>query len=238
MARPSSADPIEKFRFEVTFLAGPSIFSQLNSLTGATAEQNSTGNTSFAIGESPGSNPASGANEKFSRAGFSEVTIPKATITEINYRENTNAPMFAKIPGMIRYENLVLRRGVTDNKEMYAWFKTTNNVVLGISALAQGLSAFAVIPTQAADYRVDLVLSAKNRLGNYVKHWFFYNCFISSYKPGDDFNSVSDAKLIEEASVAFEQMIESNKDTIQEAIEDIDEQVKQATLNAVAISLL
>lgn len=237
MARLSNADPIEKFRFEVTFLSEPSFFAKLNSLTGATAEQNDTGNTTFAVGQSPGSEPK-GSNDAFGRSGFSEAVIPKMTVTEVNYRENTHAPSPSKIAGMIKYDNLVLKRGVTYNREMFNWLRKTSNVILGISAIAKALSEFAVIPSQSPDYRVDMIVSAKNRQGDYVKHWFFYNCFVASYKPGDDFDATSDAKLLEEVSIAFEQMIESNKETIQEAMADIDDQVIQANLNATLIAVL
>lgn len=235
MARLSSADPIEKFRFEVTFLSDPSIFEALNTTINSATNINNAGPNNF-FGDASTTNPL--GNDKFSRAGFSEATIPKITVTETVYRENVNGPNFIKIPGMIRYDNLILRRGVTSSKDFYEWLKSTQNTVQGINTFAAGLTEFAIIPTQEVDYRADLVVSSRNRDGSYAKHWFFYNCFVSSYKAGDDLDASSDSKLIEELSLSFEIMLESTKNSIVDAINDLDDQAKQALLKAALISVL
>ena len=56
-------------------------------------------------------------------AGFSEVAIG-ATVTEpIEYREGGDPAHSRKLPGLTRYGNITLKRGVTDSLELFAWHK-------------------------------------------------------------------------------------------------------------------
>lgn len=212
MARTAAQDPIEKFRFEVLVL---------------------TSNMPIL---------ASFNKPEFDKLGFSEVVIPKISITEIQYRENVDVSSLRKQPGLVKYEDLVLRRGVTFNQDLYIWLNSTVSTILGVSSeatlLSSGFTELSVIPTQETFYRRDLIVSAKDRMGNYTKHWFFYNCFVNGYKPGNDFNAASDEKLIEELSISFEVMIESNADTITGAQLDINNQIQNQFAKAALTALL
>lgn len=56
-------------------------------------------------------------------AGFAEVEIPDAMIEVVEYREGTDRASSArKLPGRVRYGNVVLRRGVAQELDLYAWF--------------------------------------------------------------------------------------------------------------------
>lgn len=55
-------------------------------------------------------------------AGFSEVTIPDLTISEVNYREGTDGET-RKLSGMPETGTVTLKRGITDSTELYDWFK-------------------------------------------------------------------------------------------------------------------
>jgi phage tail-like protein len=58
------------------------------------------------------------------RAGFSECTIPDSTQDPIEYREGNEGLLVRKIPGMIKYGNLTLKYGTTDDTmELYEWRK-------------------------------------------------------------------------------------------------------------------
>ncbi len=58
------------------------------------------------------------------QAGFSEVTIPESAQDPIEYREGSDMiPTMRKIPGLIKYGNLVLKWGTTDSLELYNWRK-------------------------------------------------------------------------------------------------------------------
>lgn len=55
-------------------------------------------------------------------AGFAEVTIGGATNTPLEYREGTDIPTVRKLPGMIKYDNIVLKWGLTTSTELYDWY--------------------------------------------------------------------------------------------------------------------
>lgn len=213
MARSANSDPVDKFRFEARVLTDAG-FPLLEFLK----------------------------TPDFQTAGFSEITIPKSTLTVTEYRENVHTPNMRKQPGIVKYEDLVLRKGVTVNQDFYDWINTTNSVLLGISsqttAITSGFTELNVVPTQELFYRRDLIVSVKDRTGKYIKHWFFYDCFVSGYKPGNDLDAKADEKLIEELSVAFETMIESNKETIEKAQADINEQIQNQFIKATVTAIL
>ncbi len=55
-------------------------------------------------------------------AGFSEVTIGGSMNTPLEYREGTDLPTVRKLPGMIKYDNIVLKWGLTTSPELYNWY--------------------------------------------------------------------------------------------------------------------
>ena len=57
------------------------------------------------------------------QGGFSEVTIPDSAQDPIEYREGTDLPTVRKIPGLVKYGNVVLKWGTTDSLELYEWRK-------------------------------------------------------------------------------------------------------------------
>lgn len=59
------------------------------------------------------------------KAGFSEVS-GLATETEVvEYREGSDPPnTVRKLPGLTKYSNIVLKRGVTADTSLWNWYKT------------------------------------------------------------------------------------------------------------------
>ena len=57
------------------------------------------------------------------QAGFTEVTIPETSQEPIEYREGIDAPTMRKIPGMVKYGNVILKWGATDSMDLYTWRK-------------------------------------------------------------------------------------------------------------------
>lgn len=57
------------------------------------------------------------------QAGFSEVTIPESSQEPIEYREGTDLPTARKIPGLVKYGNVILKKGTTDSLELFGWRK-------------------------------------------------------------------------------------------------------------------
>lgn len=56
------------------------------------------------------------------RAGFAEVTLGGTTNAPLEYREGTDRPTVRKLPGTIKYDNIVLKWGLTDSRELYTWY--------------------------------------------------------------------------------------------------------------------
>ena len=56
-------------------------------------------------------------------AAFSEVELPGAEIEAIEYREGADKTAASrKLPGRVKYGNVVLKRGVTGATELWQWF--------------------------------------------------------------------------------------------------------------------
>jgi len=56
-------------------------------------------------------------------AAFSEVGIPECTIEAIDYRDGTDFHI-RKLPGLRKFSNLTLRRGITTSNELFDWHKS------------------------------------------------------------------------------------------------------------------
>jgi len=58
-----------------------------------------------------------------SAAAFSEVEIGESTTDVIEYREGTDPTHVRKLPGLTRFGDVVLRRGVTTSLELAQWHR-------------------------------------------------------------------------------------------------------------------
>lgn len=56
-------------------------------------------------------------------AGFQECSGLDTTQDAKEYREGTDPPTVRKIPGLISYSNISLKRGITNNDELWRWRK-------------------------------------------------------------------------------------------------------------------
>lgn len=56
-------------------------------------------------------------------AGFSEVSVPEASASVVEYREGNEAPTTRKLGGLISYGNITLSRGITESTALYDWWK-------------------------------------------------------------------------------------------------------------------
>jgi phage tail-like protein len=55
------------------------------------------------------------------RAGFRECSGLDSDQAPVEYREGDEAPTARKLPGLVRYSNISLRRGITDDGELWEW---------------------------------------------------------------------------------------------------------------------
>src|SRR5438105_13542113 len=56
-------------------------------------------------------------------AGFSEVSIGPTTTEAIDYREGTDPAHVRKLPGLTKYGNVTLKRGVTASLDLFNWHR-------------------------------------------------------------------------------------------------------------------
>jgi phage tail-like protein len=66
--------------------------------------------------------------EGITRAGFRACSGLDSTQDAIEYREGNEALTTRKLPGLVKYSNISLKWGITDDAELWAW---RNKVVSG-----------------------------------------------------------------------------------------------------------
>ena len=60
-------------------------------------------------------------------SGFSEVSGLSATAEVIEYREGADVTTTRKLPGLVKYSNVTLRRGITGSRELFDWWSSVVN---------------------------------------------------------------------------------------------------------------
>jgi phage tail-like protein len=120
------------------------------------------------------------------QGGFNEVTIPDSAQEPIEYREGTDQPTMRKIPGLIKYGNVVLKWGTTDSMELYEWRKAVED---GKTASARRSMAVIVLDEE----------------GNATSRWEFSDAWPTKYDSPDLKASGSEI-AIETLEIAHEGM--------------------------------
>lgn len=59
------------------------------------------------------------------RAAFRECSGLDSTVDPIDYREGGEAPRIRKLPGLNKFSNISLKRGITNDAELWEWHKKT-----------------------------------------------------------------------------------------------------------------
>jgi len=119
-------------------------------------------------------------------AGFREATIPDTSSDPIEYREGNEAPTVRKIPGLIKYSNISLKRGITDSKELYDWYKQ-------------------VVDGKFEDARREISIVLQDEEGNEATRWNFVNAWPTKYD-APDMNATAGEIAIEALDIAHEGM--------------------------------
>lgn len=120
------------------------------------------------------------------RIGFTEISGLDQEVQAIEYREGNSPDYFVtKMPGMRKYGNLTMKRGIiTGDNEFEAWFDTANlNTV----------------------ERRDITVSLLNENHEPVVVWNLYSCFATKLT-GVSLNSTGNEVAIESLEVAFEKL--------------------------------
>ena len=114
---------------------------------------------------------------------FSVVEIPPAEIEAIEYREGGDRTSAArKLPGRVRYGNVVLRRGISGRLDLWEWFE-------------------AVRSGQPSRRDVSITLLDEQRQA--AQRWLLRGAWPTKYDPSD-LNAKGNEVLIETLELAVE----------------------------------
>ncbi|WP_457593487.1 phage tail protein [Hydrogenimonas sp.] len=120
------------------------------------------------------------------QAGFQEVTVPESAQDPIEYREGTDRPTVRKIPGLIKYGNVVLKWGTTDSLELANWRKMVEEGKMG-------------------EARRDMSILLLDEGGNEAARWVFNDAWPTKYD-APDLKAVGNEMAIETLEIAHEGM--------------------------------
>ena len=114
---------------------------------------------------------------------FAEVELPSAEIDVIEYREGadrTNA--VRKLPGRVRYGNVLLRRGISGHLDVWEWFKAVRDGDL---------------------QRRDVVITLHDEQRQPVQRWLLRDAWPVKYE-ASDLNAKGNEVVIETLELAVE----------------------------------
>ncbi len=120
--------------------------------------------------------------EGITRAGFSEASGLESETAVIEYRLGGEPRTVRKLPGLTKYGNLVLRRGVTKDAELWNWRKT-------------------VVDGKAVRRNGSVTLLDDD--GTEVARWNFFNGWICKWE-GPALNAKANEVAIETIEIAHE----------------------------------
>ena len=118
------------------------------------------------------------------QAGFQEVSGLDVTTDSVDYREGSDPAHVRKLPGMNRYANITLRRGITDSDELWQWRSTA------IEGRAERRNGSIILLDDAGTERL---------------RWNFFNAWPSRWT-GPAFNASSTAVAIETLEITPEEL--------------------------------
>ena len=114
---------------------------------------------------------------------FQEAILPESEIEVIEYRDGSDASSSVrKFPGLTKYSNLILKRGLTRSQDVYEWFKQTK---------------------QGHLERRDITISVLNEKKEHLAVWNLKNCWPTKYS-GSPLKAKNSEVAIETLEVATE----------------------------------
>jgi phage tail-like protein len=202
MARASSQDPIDKFRFIVH------VFDSIP--VGSTKTQPST----FSVG--------------FSEVTLPKITVGVINYKENNQTSFIKKPGLGRFDDVILRKGTTADTAFYD--WMVKVFDPAANLNMWLNALSSQ-SFFSIAAVQNNFLRKDMIVTALDRTGSFAKSWFIYDCFPSGFKPGD-FSASDETKVIEELTITCEGFIEVTGNNLSEILENVNKASQIALADA------
>lgn len=195
MTRSAKHDPCDVFRFEVKVIS-----ISLNPTEVARGLKN-------------------GGFSQFARAGFAGCTIPEVSHGVMQYRENTDNFVMRKMPGLAKFNQITLTRGVLPsppqqilkftkngtNKDFFAWVSSVTSFNPALQTINEITGTTRnIISRQSQTFRKDLIIIQRDREGGAARRWYVLNAWPVSYKGGTDLDASSESKAIESLTLEYE----------------------------------
>lgn len=119
-------------------------------------------------------------------AGISKVGALKRTTEVVEHREGGDPSTSRKSPGRVKYEPIMLERGVTHDPEFEAW---ANKVWHFGNGLGQEVSL--------KDFRKDILIDLYNEAGQVAMTYKVYRCWVSEFQAIPELDANANAVAIE-----------------------------------------
>jgi phage tail-like protein len=121
------------------------------------------------------------------RAGFQECSGLDTTQDAGEYREGTDPLTVRKLPGLITYSNISLKRGITDDAELWEWRKTV------MDGRVERKNMSIVLMDDAREEKL---------------RWNVKNCWPTKWE-GPSFNATSSDVVVESLEIAHEGLVKA-----------------------------
>jgi phage tail-like protein len=116
--------------------------------------------------------------------GFSEVFIAPTTTEVIEYREGTDPSRVRKLPGLTKFGNITLKRGVSASLELFNWH-------------------LQVVRGEISNARRNIIIVVLDETGQDVARFRVSDAWPTKYDPGD-LNAKGNEVFIESLELANE----------------------------------
>ena len=117
-------------------------------------------------------------------AGFSEVAIEPTTTEVVEYREGGDPSHVRKLPGLTKFGNVTLKRGVSASLELFNWH-------------------LQVVRGQISGARRNVIIVVLDEAGQDVARFHVSDAWPTKYDPGD-LNAKGNEVFIESLELANE----------------------------------
>jgi phage tail-like protein len=122
--------------------------------------------------------------DSITQAGFRECSGFGSSIEVVSYREGGETPTVRKLPGQVTYNDITLRWGITDSRELYDWHRDAVNGQIR---------------------RLNGSIILQDDVGEEVVRWNFENAWPSSWE-GASFDATASDVAIDALTVVCEKV--------------------------------
>lgn len=124
-------------------------------------------------------------------AHFQKVSGLKGEADVIEDRDGMSPPTVRKSPGLVKYDDVTLEQGETDNQELYAWWQDTINVTSGAGK------------AQNAEFYRDVLIVELDRNGVEIGRYELRNAWVKGFET-EDWDASSSENQVQRIVLAHE----------------------------------